>query len=247
MSGLRAFFSRVGSQVSLYAPGDLITAQNKDNDDGRTDSGTSFATPLLAGMLATYLAYDTVPFDTTPGKLAAAAKAFLIQTANWQRVPNLKSLWNEVDEAHNPKKGSTTDKPSTSGPAPRTAPYAQGKCSVSVTQWKKPLNDDGTYSLEVSMTVNNKNQIGYTQRGDGYSDSKPLQFLSKLEDILTCRPEKKNDYIAFTLGSQTWPSNGKFAKGDAPSSCTVGAWTGWVGHAAKNTEQVSFAPRPGLK
>jgi len=37
----------------------------------------------MAGMLATYLAYDTVPFDTTPDKLAAAAKHYLIDHANW--------------------------------------------------------------------------------------------------------------------------------------------------------------------
>jgi len=237
MYGLRAYISQGGSHISLYAPGDSITAQNKDNDNGRKDSGTSYATPLLAGMLTTYLAYNTVPFDTTPGRLVAAARTYLIQTANWQRQSTIKSLWNEVDEAHNPKKGSTNNKPSTSGPAPATAPYAQGTCSVDVTQWKTPFGDDGTYSLEVSMTDNNKAQIGYTQRGEGYSYSNPLQFQSKLEDLLTCKPEKQQDYIAFALGAQAWSSDGQFKKGAVPS-CTVG---GWNGDVTKSNQSVSLA------
>lgn len=237
MSGLRAFISKAGSQISLYAPGDSITAQNKDNDNGRIDSGTSYATPLLAGMLANYLAYDTVPFDTSRGNLVAAAKTYLIQRANWPRIPNVRSLWNEVDEAHNPKKGSTTKSPSTSGPAPATAPYAPGVCGVDVTQWEQPFGDNGTYSLEVSMTDNNKTQIGYTQEEDGYSDSNPLQLQSKLEDVLTCKPEKEHDYIAFALGSQAWSSDGKFKKGDVPS-CTV---SGWNGDVTKGNQGVSLA------
>lgn len=64
------------------------------------------------------------------------------------------------------------------------------------------------------MTDNAGNKIGYTQRmGEGlypFSDSNPLQFQSKLEEVLTCKPEQQYDYIAFALGQQAWPSNGDF-------------------------------------
>ena len=78
------------------------------------------------------------------------------------------------------------------------------------------------------MTDNDHNQIGYTQPlggNDGYSASNPLQFQSKLEAVLTCVPEKQNDYIQFYLGAQAWPSDGDFAP-EAVPSCTVGGWDG---------------------
>ena len=89
------------------------------------------------------------------------------------------------------------------------------------------------------MTDNDGNQIGYTQPlGDasgenyvppddnkGYSNSNPLKFQSKLEDVLICIPENQNDYIAFQLGQQGWASNGDFADGAVPG-CDVGGWDG---------------------
>ena len=137
---------------------------------------------------------------------------------------------------------STTAAPSTTSAAPAVttsavAPYAQGTCHIHVKQWD--IDGSGLYDLEVTMTDNDGNQIGYTQPlgddssvnyvppsdNDGYSDSNPLSFQSKLEDILGCRPEKHDDYIAFGLGDQAWPSDGDFADGNVPS-CTVGGWDG---------------------
>lgn len=121
---------------------------------------------------------------------------------------------------------SITIPPSTSvaasTPAP-VAPYAQGTCHVHVTQWN--IDGDGDYDLEVTMTDNDNNQIGYAERGGPYSDSNALGFQSKLEDLLWCKPEKHNDYIAFSAGAQAWPSDGDFADGAIPS-CSVGGWDG---------------------
>lgn len=41
-------------------------------------TGTTFSAPLMAGILATYLASISVLFDTTSGKLISAAKQHLI-------------------------------------------------------------------------------------------------------------------------------------------------------------------------
>lgn len=40
------------------------------------------AAPLIAGVLATFMAYDTVPFDLADGKVAVNTKAFLQNKAN---------------------------------------------------------------------------------------------------------------------------------------------------------------------
>ena len=66
------------------------------------------AAPLVAGVLANFLVYDKVPFDTSDGKVAANAKKYLQDTANWARQPGVKVIWNGVTEANNPKKGGGT-------------------------------------------------------------------------------------------------------------------------------------------
>jgi hypothetical protein len=224
--------SQQGPHVQLWAPGTRLPAQDKDLDLPKIVNGTSASVALMAGMLATYLAYDTVPFDTTPDKLAAAAKHCLIDHTHWQRQPNIKVLWNEVDEAHNPKKASSdpliypaasiepapAPTSQTAGPPPATAPYAEGVCAINVTQMEVAVNPNGEYKLEVTMTDNNKAQIGYTEATQANA-THPLYFQSKLEEVLVCVPESRNDYITFALGAQQWPSNGKFALGAVPS-CT---------------------------
>lgn len=232
-TGTPAPFSQAGDHVQVWAPGVGIQAQDKDSDNALTKGGISYAAPLMAGVLANFLAYKPVPFDTTPGKLAAAAKQYLIDHGNWQRQPGTKVIWKEVDEDHNPKKSAA----SPVGPAPGTAPYAQGTCGLQVTEWKATFDDSGNYDLEVLMTDNNKTQIGYTQRTQANA-SVPLYFQSRLEDELECIPEAHHDYIQFALGAQQWPSDGKFAPGAIPS-CNVPAQ--WSGDAANGKNVVSVA------
>lgn len=196
---------------------------------------------MVAGVLANFLAYDTIPFVITNKNLPTEAKKFLKTKASWNRIPDVSAIWNRVTEADNPKKAgaatidqSTTQAATTvlsttqvppSTPTP-IAPYAQGTCHIHVYQWNR--DGEGKYDLDVLMTDNDGNEIGYTQpRGgaDGYTASDPLQLQSKLEDVLTCIPEKENDYIQFSLGQQAWPSNGDFVPGAIPS-CSVGGWDG---------------------
>ena len=194
----------------------------------------SFSAPLMAGMLATILASDNVPFSTTPGQLVPAAKKYLIDHANWE-TNSIKTIWNEVDEEHNPPNGGTISAPpspvltsgsppfptsQTSSPLPATAPYAQGVCGIHV--WQVDRNGMGDYTLEINMTDHNHASIGYVQPMDA-NPTHPLDFQSKLEDVLVCIPEKQNDYIQFSLGAQQWPSNGKSNPGAVPS-CKEGTW-----------------------
>lgn len=205
---------------------------------------------MVAGVLANFLAYDTIPFVITNKNLPTEAKKFLKTKASWNRIPDVPAIWNRVTEADNPKKGgaasiqsttqaattvqsttqAATTVPPTTQASPATAtpiaPYAQGTCHIHVHQWSR--DGDGKYDLEVLMTDNGGNQIGYTQPlggADGYTASDPLQFQSKLEEVLTCVPEKEHDYIQFYLGQQAWPSDGDFVSGAIPS-CSVGGWDG---------------------
>lgn len=107
--------------------------------------------------------------------------------------------------------------PLTPPPAP-VAPYAQGTCSFHLTQWADVTASD-PYSAEIRLKDNNGAQIGY-QAKQTASDANPLLVGSKLEDLMVVRPESQNDYIAFALGAQVWPSSQK----DGIPSCTVGGW-----------------------
>lgn len=206
---------------------------------------------MVAGLLANFIAYDTIPFVITGKNLPAEAKKFLKEKASWNRKSDVPAIWNRVSEADNPKKAgaasvTSTSQPTTTVPLTTTAPpatptplapYAQGTCHIHVIQWD--IDGNGLYDLDVLMTDNDGNQIGYTQPlGDpsgenyvppddnqGYSDSDPLNFQSKLKDELVCTPEEHNDYIQFSLGPQAWPSDGDFADGAIPT-CSVGSWDG---------------------
>lgn len=79
------------------------------------------------------------------------------------------------------------------------------------------------YDVEVTMFDNAKTQIGYQSR-TGTDGSNPVSVSSALEDDLVVIAESQDDYIQYTLGPQTWPSNGKFGPTDAHNSCSVGDW-----------------------
>ncbi|MGI5480052.1 S8 family serine peptidase [Streptomyces lavendofoliae] len=75
-------FSNHGSVVDLYAPGSDITSAWNDSDEGtKTISGTSMATPHVAGAAAVYLAGHQ---DATPEQVARA----LTDGATADRISN---------------------------------------------------------------------------------------------------------------------------------------------------------------
>jgi len=60
------------------------------------------AAPMVAGVVAGFLAQDKPPFVTGGGKTAANTKAYLLHHANWARVAKNPGIWNLVDEIENP-------------------------------------------------------------------------------------------------------------------------------------------------
>ncbi|KAK6065487.1 subtilisin-like protease [Seiridium cupressi] len=90
-----------GIQVTIHAPGKDVTRVPESGSEPSTGrSGTSFATPLVAGEVANLLSYETVPFDTSDGSLVKNLKQYLAEDkASWTRVEET-AIWNGVNEAH---------------------------------------------------------------------------------------------------------------------------------------------------
>lgn len=75
-SDTRASYSNFGSCVDLFAPGsNVVSASNTDDTGTNTYSGTSMASPLVAGAAARYL-------STAPGASPAQVESFLEGSAS---------------------------------------------------------------------------------------------------------------------------------------------------------------------
>lgn len=108
-------------------------------------------------------------------------------------------------------------------------PYAPGTCSLHLTQWDfteaAEANGQPRYDVEVHIFDNDKTEIGTLDR-TGCDGKNPVTVSSALEDDLVVKAESQNDYVAFTLANQLWPSNGEFGNGDMHNQCSVGGWDG---------------------
>jgi len=79
----RSSFSNFGSVVDIFAPGSSITsAWSTSNTATRTISGTSMATPHVAGVAARYL-------QGNPGASPATVSSALVSTANLNRLSGI--------------------------------------------------------------------------------------------------------------------------------------------------------------
>ncbi|KAJ7441930.1 hypothetical protein B0H11DRAFT_2348774 [Mycena galericulata] len=107
------------------------------------------------------------------------------------------------------------------------SPFFEGHCTMHVHQWKNPSNGGGSpfdppqqwsgpYSVEITMYDNNRNKIGYVPRSNA-DDPNSLHMVSKLEAVMVVTPEQEHDYIQFTVGDVSFPS-------DDSNYCKVGGW-----------------------
>ncbi|KAF2105639.1 peptidase S8/S53 domain-containing protein [Lophiotrema nucula] len=99
--GKRAVYSQGEGYVTLYAPG-KVKAQTKIDGQEKEVDGTSFAAPVVAGIIATYMNYDPPPWDTEKtktGKDKVIALRDWLQTddTSWVRGEQ-RMIWNGADE-----------------------------------------------------------------------------------------------------------------------------------------------------
>ncbi|KAH7131789.1 peptidase S8/S53 domain-containing protein [Dendryphion nanum] len=137
--GERAAFSQYGDQLSLYAPGTEVLAQMKTDRTSRKADGSSLAAPAVAGVIATYLAYDTPPWDSSKqgkDRVRAIKEYIKSDASSWERKPGIRMIWNGADEnAHKDatpvickRDGQCPTKPSPS-PQPSTTPQYSRECN----------------------------------------------------------------------------------------------------------------------
>lgn len=125
-------------------------------------------------------------------------------------------------------------------PSPLIPPYAEGSyadgfCSLDLTQWDKtqcsaPICDmagpgygNSRYSVAVTIKDAKGAEIGSSRRFDA-GDPDRLEVRSKLEGILLITPEEQNDYIQFNLWDESWASNN--VQNDMRALCKVESWEG---------------------
>ena len=109
--------------------------------------------------------------------------------------------------------------------SPTPAPYATGTCSLHVDEYQNCLDDASNLYAVVTIYDNNKNVIGQTPTNASYAGAPinvddPYSMTSKLADPLVVVGEHENDYIQFTLGSQSWTSRDT----QAPYFAKNGGW-----------------------
>lgn len=126
-------FSQGGPHVFLHAPGEDISCM-PSSGPVMTDGGTSYACPMVAGEVANLLSYDTVPFDTSDGKLVQSLREhFRGNAGSWARHPDIRVLYNGVTEQHNPK---IPLQPASLPPPPPPAPTPPPPAAVPVIDKK---------------------------------------------------------------------------------------------------------------
>ena len=124
---------------------------------------------------------------------------------------------------------SSTQPTPTALPSPVTsstpAPYATGTCSLHVDEYQDCLGDASNLYAVVTIYDNDKNVIGQTPTNATYAGAPinaadPYSMSSNLTDPLVVVGEHENDYIQFTLGSQSWTSK----SAQAPYFAKIGGW-----------------------
>ncbi|WP_246088165.1 S8 family peptidase [Nocardioides albertanoniae] len=105
----RSSFSNIGSCVDLFAPGSSITsAWNTSNTATNTISGTSMATPHVAGVAALYLqAHPTASASSVASAIVSNATTGVVSSPG-SGSPNrlLHSLWSGGTDPTDPPSGN---------------------------------------------------------------------------------------------------------------------------------------------
>jgi subtilisin family serine protease len=147
----RASFSNYGSCLDIFAPGvGIVSAGNAADTGSRVMSGTSMATPHVAGAAALYLSANP---QATPAQVRDA----LVAGATPGAVSNAGSgsptglLFNVGGPAAPVQEKAPVTAPATAPPAPVAAPAAP--CNVQGNGTDATIRDRGTATTAVTVTA----------------------------------------------------------------------------------------------
>jgi len=151
----RASFSNFGSCVDVFAPGVSITSSYIRSTTDRTSmSGTSMASPHVAGVVALYL-------QSNPSATPAVVTSTLMAAA----TPNVVLDPGVASPNRLIYSGSFAPAPATTPSAPTIATAVSGNASVLLT-WKAPVSNGGaaitSYLVEYSTNGTTWQSMGTT-------------------------------------------------------------------------------------
>jgi subtilisin family serine protease len=143
----RSYFSNYGSSVDLFAPGeDVLSASNGSNTAREYMSGTSMASPHVAGVVARYL--QTHP-KSTPAQTAAA----LVAASTTKAIKDAAGSPNRLLYAAPPKASAP-------GLATKVAASKNDKKRTGTLKWTAPVNNGGSGITGYRVTRNGKSSTG---------------------------------------------------------------------------------------
>jgi subtilisin family serine protease len=161
----RATYSNYGTCVDIFAPGSNILSATKTGDTttGKM-SGTSMATPHIAGVAALYLA-------TNPTWTPTQVRTAMINDATPNKITDTKNTPNKLTYTGNITTTNTTPTPTT--PAPKTTPAGTTVTVTNATDYK--IADRATVDSPLtvanaagngSKTTQIKLSVKHADRGD---------------------------------------------------------------------------------
>ena len=187
-------------------------------------------------MLANFLAYERVPFDTDRISLVDSAKTFLATRASWERQSRsgIRVAWNQVTEDNNPKKGgaSVGSPPAVSPPAdspPADSPPATEQCMLFMQQYRHCAPQGEEYFATLDVRAPDGLRIDEASV-DHVTPANTKQNLSvkggRLTRTLVAFGEfdKATDQaVTFKYGDLTWRSDNHHVQ--APAYCEPSVWS----------------------
>lgn len=174
-------YSQVGKDEDMiYAPGGTeahkVEVQSKlDKNEGEgspgEDKGTSFAAPIVAGVIATYFNYDPKPWDDskTGKERVQAIKDFIrSDSSSWTDSGLTRTVWNGATRADHQSTGANGQSIPPSGPTKALSILGEYTPGASTFDWLFFSTDYGTAPACRTDTATDPKTVEFSDTGVTY-------------------------------------------------------------------------------
>ncbi|KAF2123078.1 peptidase S8/S53 domain-containing protein [Lophiotrema nucula] len=209
--------SQDGTQLTVYAVGENVDVHNHVDGDGIKASGTSYAAPAVAGIIAIHMNYEPWGSGKTGiDKVKEIKKWLRTDESSWERVkpddPNMevKMIWTGADKAaHDQANGVTPTQP-TPAPAP-PVPENEGQTLVVGLQQDAIPNCITTTSgggLPITSCTDGPDYLNhyFFYRLDHITEVDSLCKTPLLDYVDRFQPEQGDTRDEKLFENPTWPS-----------------------------------------